>query len=957
MNLDIKTLMLLYVIINVISAGAVAVIWSQNRKRFAGISFWLADMILQAVGSGLILLRGLVPNWISMTLANALIQAGALLIFIGLERFSGKKGWQIHNYVLLAAFIAVSAYYGLVQPDLRAREIALSVTSMIFTFQCCWLLLRRVDPDMRRITRLVGIVFAVYAAFSLARICLHAIFPTQTSDFFKSGAVDALAITFYIVLSVCLTISLVLMVNRRLLADVRSQEEKFTTAFRSSPYAITLTRPSDGKILEVNDGFTKITGYQHAEVIGNTTIGLHLWVREEDRLAVLKELAQGREIRGVEVSFRKKTGEVITGLFSASQVKINNEIFILASISDITERKQLEKALQESGLWMKGIFNALEDSILVVTPDRRLVEINRATQKVFGYSQEELFNQSTEILHVNHEHYLEFGRRIQDAFDKGEAANFEFESRRKGGEIFPTEHTVSLLKSEKGEPEGIVSVVRDITERKRAEEALQVSETKYRVLFESLPLGVTVSDKAGNIKEANKEAERLLGLSQETQTQRSIDGQEWQIVRTDGSLMPVDEYASVRALKENRLIENVEMGIAKGNGVITWINVTATPIPLPEYGVAIAYTDISERKQAEEALRVSEVRYRSLFEHMLDGYAYCKMLYDDQGRPVDFLYLDVNSAFKRLTGLQDVVGKKVSEAIPGTIESHPELFQSYGRVALTGQPEEFEIDFQPLNKWLSISVYSQARGYFVAVFEDITERKQLEERIRQVRGDLLFAVSHDLKTPLQVLNQSQEMLSALDPGKALAQFQEYRQIWQRNLQRMERMINNLVDSQRGEDDRFPLHLAPCHLEEIVRQVVEDLTGYALASEVQFDLNLPFIPESSCDQEALARVVENLLTNAVKFSPKGGRVEIRLGMEGNAAHLEVEDHGAGISLEEQAQLFQPFQRGHSAHRKGVPGTGLGLYVCRRIMEAHGGTISLQSTEGVGTTVTVTLPLKE
>jgi len=312
---DIKTLMLLYVIINVISAGAVAVIWSQNRGRFAGISFWLADMILQAAGSALIVLRGQVPDLVSMTLANTMIMAGALIILIGLERFTGVKGRQVHNYLLLAVFIAVSAYFVLVQPNLTVREIALSAITMILTFQCCWLLLRRVDHGMRQETRLTGVVFAVYAAFSLARLILTVVFPEKTNDFFKSGAVDALAVTVYIVLSICLTISLVLMVNRRLLADVKIQEEKFTTAFHSSPYAITLTRPADGEIFEVNDGFVDITGYQNDEVIGKSTLDLGLWVREEDRRAVINGLARGREIHGVEYQFRKKTGEVLTGLF------------------------------------------------------------------------------------------------------------------------------------------------------------------------------------------------------------------------------------------------------------------------------------------------------------------------------------------------------------------------------------------------------------------------------------------------------------------------------------------------------------------------------------------------------------------------------------------------------------------------------------------------------------------
>jgi diguanylate cyclase (GGDEF)-like protein/PAS domain S-box-containing protein len=345
---DIKTLMLLYLITNVINAGTIAVIWSQNRRRYAGIFFFLVAMTLQAVGPTLHLLRGIIPDLISMTLSNTIMLAGVLVILMGLERFTGKKGRQIHNYALLAVFIAVSAYFVVIQPNLTARDIAVSAMLMIYTFQCCWLLLRRVDPGMRIITRLTGIVFAVYAAFNFVRIFLLVIFPDQTNDFFKSGAVNVLAITTYIVLNLCLAISLALMVNRRLLADVKAQEEKFTTAFHSSPYAITLTKPSDGTIFEVNNGFMDITGYQSAEVIGKTTLDLHLWVNEEDRLAVINELAQGHDVQGVEYLFRNKTGEVVTGIFSASLVKVNNETSILSSIGDITDRKKVEDALRES---------------------------------------------------------------------------------------------------------------------------------------------------------------------------------------------------------------------------------------------------------------------------------------------------------------------------------------------------------------------------------------------------------------------------------------------------------------------------------------------------------------------------------------------------------------------------------------------------------------------------------
>jgi diguanylate cyclase (GGDEF)-like protein len=162
--------------------------------------------------------------------------------------------------------------------------------------------------------------------------------------------------------------------------------------------------------------------------------------------------------------------------------------------------------------------------------------------------------------------------------------------------------------------------------------------------------------------------------------------------------------------------------------------------------------EIGERKRAEVALRESENQYHSLFENMLDGFAYCKMLYDEQDRPVDFVYLDVNAAFKQLTGLIDVVGKKVTEVIPGIKELNPELFESYGRVALTGKPEKFEIDFKPLAKSLSISVYSPAKEYFVAVFDDITEHKLYKEKLEH------FAI-HDQLTGLLNRHSLEEMLS------------------------------------------------------------------------------------------------------------------------------------------------------------------------------------------------------
>jgi len=153
------------------------------------------------------------------------------------------------------------------------------------------------------------------------------------------------------------------------------------------------------------------------------------------------------------------------------------------------------------------------------------------------------------------------------------------------------------------------------------------------------------------------------------------------------------------------------------------------------YVTLFFYVRRTDRAVAEWQKRItkSEKRYQSLFENMFGGFASCKMQHDDRGRPVDFVYLNVNKAFGRMTGLKDVVGKTVSKVIPGIREQHPELFDIYDRVASTGIPEVFDIDLKLIGKQFTVSAYSPepGDGYFVVVFEDITERKQAEESLRE----------------------------------------------------------------------------------------------------------------------------------------------------------------------------------------------------------------------------------
>ncbi|MBD2740916.1 diguanylate cyclase [Coleofasciculus sp. FACHB-1120] len=281
-----------------------------------------------------------------------------------------------------------------------------------------------------------------------------------------------------------------------------------------------------------------------------------------------------------------------------------------------------------------------------------------------------------------------------------------------------------------GAVQEIIAISCDISQRQQAETELRESQEKYKVLFQRFPIGISITDKNGNIIEANQASEKILGLSIEKHKTRSCDSQEWRIIRPDGTPMPPEEFASVRALKENKVIVNREMGILNDQDEITWINVTAAPIPLKDYGVAIAYVNITERKAAEEKVEKSLSLLRTTLESTADGIVAVSLEGDIVSYNQKFLQMwqvpeDLISsprADKRLVFLKNQM--KEPEAFVRRIQE------------LSRQPEAKAYDILELKNGRIFERYSAPHRLGEQIigrvwsFLDITERKRTEEALR-----------------------------------------------------------------------------------------------------------------------------------------------------------------------------------------------------------------------------------
>jgi PAS domain S-box-containing protein len=372
-----------------------------------------------------------------------------------------------------------------------------------------------------------------------------------------------------------------------------------------------------------------------------------------------------------------------------------------------------------------------------------------------------------------------------------------------------------------------------------------------------------------------------------------------------------------------------------------------------------------------EAFRSDREQIATFFSKMIDGFAYCKIITDKGGKPIDYVYLDVNDAFEKISGVkkESILSKRETEVF-NEIESDPSWISIDGRVALTGESVIFEKYSLAMKKWLHVSVYCPQKGYFVSILEDITDRKKAEEKLEEYRKNLeklveertkqlkdserLAAigatagmVGHDIRNPLQAITSDVYLaktdLASIPESEEKNNVQESLVEIEKNVSYINKIVTDLQD--------FAKHISPkleeTDLEQIIHLVLANLKIPENVAVNHF-IGKDF-PKLKVDQSYLQRILTNLANNAIQAMPKGGKLTINAVQKGQKAVISVEDTGEGIPENVKSKLFTPLVTTKAM------GHGFGLAAVKRFTEGMGGTVTFESEVGKGTKFIIELPV--
>lgn len=514
-----------------------------------------------------------------------------------------------------------------------------------------------------------------------------------------------------------------------------------------------------------------------------------------------------------------------------------------------------------------------------------------------------------------------------------------------------------------------VSLRDQIDERNRAEEAARESEERFRSMVDAIPQLAWMADPDGYIFWYNRRWYDYTGTTPE-----QMEGWGWQSVH-DPELLPaiVDKW---KQSLEAGVPYEMEFPLRGADGRFRRFLTRAFPLKDSEGRVTRWFgtnTDVSDLFEAQEAVRESESKYRTLFTSMREAFMLIEIIFDESGKPKSWRYLDANPAWQANTGIDEkgIIGKTVHEVLP-EIESY--WIESFGSVAVTGSPVRLEQYNKDLKRYYLASAFPADAGQVGVLFSDITSRRNAEEEVRRLNAELeqrvqartaelevankeleafSYSVSHDLRAPLRAIDGFSNAVLKGYLDQLDERGQDYLQRIRAASQRMAKLIDDILGLSRA--GRAEMHVQNVDLSAVALDVLEDLRKTQPERRLELDVKPGLVVQG--DSHLLRIALDNLLGNAWKFTSGREVAKVEVGsleLDGERVYY-VRDNGAGFDPTYADKLFSPFQRLHTDQE--FPGTGIGLALVQRILRRHGGRIWAESAVDQGATFYFTLGRQE
>ena len=741
-------------------------------------------------------------------------------------------------------------------------------------------------------------------------------------------------------------------ISKMALLESQQRFQLASTASHTMVYDIFI---DTGNVIAIN-GFEELLGYKPEDI----SLTRHWWYSQmhpDDFPIVRRQLSEiistAQDYR-LQYRMRHKKGHY---LFVEDTAKIVRDedgraVHIVGAIADITQRKLAEDALR----YQANLLSNVSDAVMATDLDLNIQSWNKAAERAYGWTAEEVIGKPLSAILKGT--FIDTTREqaLKEISEKGNWNGELIHSRKDGTAVYMFV-SASALEDRNGNRAGMVMVNRDITLRKQMEherEQLLAQLNKERRRIEEVALNLET------------EKDLLQTIMDNTGAQLAYLDRDFNFVRVNSA------YAAGSGFALNKLIGRNHFDLfpdRENQAIFQKVRDTGEPVafydkpfifkdqswrgvtywdwtlnPVTDatgriQGLVLSLIDTTERKRAEEEVK-------AIISTAIDGF----WLTDKEGR-----FLDVNDAYCNLVGysreellnmgVQDVEAIETAE---DTVKHIRQMIQlGSARFETSHRCKDGRIvDIEVSANYMDIK-----GGRFFVFLRDITGRKKLDE----LKDEFIGLVSHEMRTPLTVIIgalhtviSEETRLSADERGLLMQDAVS-------EAESLSHLLSNLLELSRAQSERLLLHRESISVEVLIQDVVDRMKQQSSSHRFIIDVRSK-LPRVYADPVRLEHILRNLLENAVKYSPKDSQITVSIKPEKANLVIAVKDQGIGISLHDQDKLFKPFERLGFSQDTTVKGIGLGLLVCKRLVEAHGGRILVESEPGQGATFLFTLPLE-